>query len=143
MKLLLFCSLIDGLEDKQFEFSLQLFCIKILNNEKILYTFIFLILLLDNLFELCYNTFIIIIGRGKMVFEKIQELLAEQMNIDKAKITRKSHIINDIKADSLDVVEMLIALEDEFEISVPDEDAKDLFVIGDLADYVQQKIDKK
>ncbi len=78
-----------------------------------------------------------------MVFEKIQELLAEQMNIDKAKITRKSHIINDIKADSLDVVEMLIALEDEFEISVPDEDAKDLFVIGDLADYVQQKIDKK
>lgn len=78
-----------------------------------------------------------------MVFERIQELLAEQMNIDKAKITRESHIINDLKADSLDIVEMLIALEDEFKISVPDEDAKNLLVIGALADYVEAKIGKK
>lgn len=78
-----------------------------------------------------------------MVFERIQELLAEQMNIDKKKITKQSHLINDLKADSLDIVEMLIALEDEFKISVPDEDAKNLLVIGDLANYVEKKIAKK
>jgi len=78
-----------------------------------------------------------------MVFERIQELLAGQLNIDKKKITRESHIINDLKADSLDIVEMLIALEDEFKISVPDEDAKNLLVIGDLADYVEKKISKQ
>ena len=55
-----------------------------------------------------------------MVFEKIQELLSEQLNIDKATITRETNIIDDLKADSLDVVEMLITLEDEFAISVPD-----------------------
>jgi len=78
-----------------------------------------------------------------MVFERIQELLAEQMNIDKKKITKQSHLINDLKADSLDIVEMLIALEDEFKISVPDEDAKNLLVIGDLVAYVEKKIAKK
>jgi len=79
----------------------------------------------------------------KMVFERVQELLAEQMNIDKKKITKQSHLINDLKADSLDIVEMLIALEDEFKISVPDEDAKNLLVIGDLVAYVEKKIAKK
>ncbi len=77
-----------------------------------------------------------------MVFERIQELLAEQMNIDKEKITPQSHLINDLKADSLDMVEMLISLEDEFKISVPDEDAKNLLVLGDLAAYVEKKISK-
>ena len=75
-----------------------------------------------------------------MVFERIQELLAEQMNIDKGKITRESHLVDDLKADSLDMVEMLISLEDEFKISVPDEDAKNLLVLGDLADYVEKKM---
>lgn len=77
-----------------------------------------------------------------MVFEKIQELLAEQLNIEKEKITKETDIINDLKADSLDVVEMLIALEDEFGISVPDEDAKDLTTIGKLAEYVESKTQK-
>lgn len=77
-----------------------------------------------------------------MVFEKIQELLAQQMNISKDKITRETSIVDDLKADSLDVVEMLIALEDEFSISVPDEDAKELKNIGKLADYIESKLQK-
>ena len=74
-----------------------------------------------------------------MVFEKIQELLANQMNLDKSKITLETNIIEDLKADSLDVVEMLISLEDEFGISLPDEDAKKLTTVGKLVEYIEEK----
>ncbi len=74
-----------------------------------------------------------------MIFEKIQELLASQMNLDKSKITMETNIIEDLKADSLDVVEMLISLEDEFGISLPDEDAKKLTTVGKLVEYIEEK----
>ena len=77
-----------------------------------------------------------------MVFEKIQELLAEQLNIEKEKITKETDIINDLKADSISLMEFTLALEDEFGISVPDEDAKDLTTIGKLAEYVESKTQK-
>ena len=78
-----------------------------------------------------------------MVFERIQELLADQMNIEKEKITKTTKIVDDLKADSLDIVEMLMALEDEFAISVPDEDARGLVTVGQIAEYVESKMPKK
>ena len=78
-----------------------------------------------------------------MVFERIQELLADQMNIEKEKITKSTKIVEDLKADSLDIVEMLMALEDEFSISVPDEDARGLLTVGQIAEYVESKMPKK
>lgn len=77
-----------------------------------------------------------------MTSDKVIELLAQQLNIDKSTITRDTRIVEDLHADSLDVVEMLIALEDEFHISVPDEDAKLLTTVGALADYVDKKTQK-
>lgn len=77
-----------------------------------------------------------------MAIDRITELLAEQLNVDKSTLNKDTRIIEDLHADSLDVVEMLIALEDEFGISVPDEDAKDLNTIGKLADYVNSKVQK-
>ena len=77
-----------------------------------------------------------------MASEKVIDLLAQQLNVDKATITRDTRIVEDLHADSLDVVEMLIALEDEFHISVPDEDAKTLTTVGALMDYVDQKTKK-
>ena len=77
-----------------------------------------------------------------MTSDKIIELLAQQLNVDKSTINRDTRIVEDLHADSLDVVEMLIALEDEFKISVPDEDAKTLTTVGALADYVDKKIKK-
>lgn len=77
-----------------------------------------------------------------MVFEKVQELLAEQLNVDKEKITMETNIVDDLKADSLDVVEMLISLEDEFGISVPDADAKDLKTVQKLVEYIENKQNK-
>ena len=77
-----------------------------------------------------------------MVIDRIIELLSEQLNVGKETLNKDTRIIEDLHADSLDVVEMLIALEDEFHISVPDEDAKDLNTIGKLAEYVETKIQK-
>ncbi len=74
--------------------------------------------------------------------EKVIDLLAQQLNIDKASITAETRIVEDLHADSLDVVEMLIALEDEFKISVPDEDAKALTTVGALVNYIDQKVKK-
>ncbi|MBQ7977186.1 MAG: acyl carrier protein [Clostridia bacterium] len=78
-----------------------------------------------------------------MIYEEITELLAEQLNIDKEIITRDSRIIEDLHTDSLDMVEMLIALEDKYDITVPDEDAKNLETIGKLVDYVENKVANK
>lgn len=78
-----------------------------------------------------------------MIYDEITELLAEQLNIDKETITRDSRIIEDLHTDSLDMVEMLIALEDKYDITVPDEDAKNLDTIGKLADYIENKVANK
>ncbi len=75
-----------------------------------------------------------------MVFDEIVELLSEQLNIDKSTLTKDTRFIEDLHTDSLDMVEMLIALEDKYDISVPDEDAKGLETLGKLAEYVESKI---
>ena len=75
-----------------------------------------------------------------MVFDELVELLSEQMNVDKATLNRDTRFVEDLHTDSLDMVEMLIALEDKYNISVPDEDAKNLNTVGKLADYVEEKI---
>ncbi len=73
-----------------------------------------------------------------MVFEKVQALLADQLNIEKDKVTTESNIINDLGADSLDVVEMLMTLEEEYSISVPDDVAMELKTVGDIVKYVEE-----
>lgn len=78
-----------------------------------------------------------------MVFDEIVELLSEQLNVDKSTLTKDTRFVEDLHTDSLDMVEMLISLEDKYNISVPDEEAKDLVTIGKLADYVEEKIKKE
>ena len=75
-----------------------------------------------------------------MAFEKIQELLAQQLNIDKEKITENSEIIKDLGADSLDIVEMLMALEDKFGIEVSEEEAVNLKTVGDIVKVIDSKV---
>lgn len=73
-----------------------------------------------------------------MVFEKVQELLADALNIDdKSKITRESNIVQDLGADSLDMVELLMSLEDNFGIVVPDEVANDLVTVDAIVKYIE------
>lgn len=73
-----------------------------------------------------------------MVFTKIQELLASQLNIPKEKITMESDIINDLGADSLDVVELLMSLEEAYNITVPDEMANQLQTISAVVEFVEK-----
>ena len=70
------------------------------------------------------------------MFEKIAALIAEQLGIDVETIKPESRLIEDLKADSLDVVEMIMSMEDEFDIQIPDEDLVTLKTIQDAVDYV-------
>jgi len=72
-----------------------------------------------------------------MIFNRIKALMANQLNISQDKITMDSNIINDLGADSLDVVEMLMILEEEYGIEVPDEVAVELKTVGAIVDYVE------
>ena len=72
-----------------------------------------------------------------MVFEKIKETLISQFEADPEKITRDTDIINDLGADSLDLVELIMALEDEYKISVTDESIYEHKTVGEIADYIE------
>ena len=77
-----------------------------------------------------------------MSFEKVKKLLAEQLNINADTITLKSKVIEDLGADSLDVVEMLMVLEDEFNITVSDEESLQLKTVGDIVKIIDDKTKK-
>ena len=70
-----------------------------------------------------------------MVFEKIKKILAEQLDVDAEEMTVDTKIADDLGADSLDVVELLMSIEDEFEVEIPDEEIENLKTIGDGAFY--------
>lgn len=72
-----------------------------------------------------------------MVFEKVKSLLADQLNVSEESITLESDIINDLGADSLDVVELLMGLEEYYGITVPDEVANTLQTVGSIVKYVE------
>ena len=71
-----------------------------------------------------------------MVFEKIRALLSEQLDIEEDDITMESKLAEDLGADSLDVVDLIMAIEDEFEVEVLDEDIEKVVTVGDIVNYV-------
>ena len=75
-----------------------------------------------------------------MVLDKIKDMLEKQLGIDKSKITEGSDIIKDIGADSLDIVEFLMDAENEWGITIEEEDVKDLHTIGDVVKYIESRI---
>ena len=75
-----------------------------------------------------------------MTFEKIREIIMEQLSGPESAVTMDTHLMKDLKADSLDAVEIIMAIEDEFEIEIPDEDAEKFQTVGDLVRYVEDKI---
>lgn len=72
-----------------------------------------------------------------MIFEKVQEKVAEQLGIEADEVLMESSFIDDLGADSLDIVELLMALEEEFDIEIPDEEAEKLSTVGDVVDYIK------
>ena len=75
-----------------------------------------------------------------MVFEKMKKILAEQLDADADSITLETDIQDDLGADSLDVVEMLMCIEDEFEIEIPDEKIESLKTVGQVVEYIQENM---
>lgn len=75
-----------------------------------------------------------------MAFEKIKEIIVEQLGVDESAVTMETHLMKDLEADSLDAVEIIMAIEDEFEIEVPDEDAEKFQSIGDIVKFVEETI---
>ena len=76
-----------------------------------------------------------------MVFEKIKAVIVEQLDVsEEVEITLETSMMKDLEADSLDAVEIMMALEDEFEIEIPDEDAENFKTIGDIVKFVESKI---
>ena len=72
------------------------------------------------------------------MLEKIQEMLAEALNLSVDKVTSDAKIVDDLGADSLDVVELLSRLEDEFGITIPDEDVENLVTVSDVAAEIEK-----
>ena len=75
-----------------------------------------------------------------MVLDKIKDMIEKQLGIDKSKITEDSDIIKDIGADSLDIVEFLMDAENEWGITIEEEDVKNLHTIGDVVKYIESRI---
>lgn len=72
-----------------------------------------------------------------MIFDKIKTILAEQLDVDVDNLTAETDIAKDLNADSLDVVELLMSIEDEFGIEIPDEEIENLKTIGALTEYIE------
>ena len=72
----------------------------------------------------------------KAIENKVIDIISEQMGADKAEIVRETSFINDLNADSLDTVELVMEFEDEFDMSIPDEEAEKIQTVGAAIDYI-------
>jgi acyl carrier protein len=77
---------------------------------------------------------------GETVTEKVREIVASQLGVEESEVTPEASILDDLGADSLDVVELVMALEEEFDLEVPDEDVETLRTIGDVARYIAERV---
>ena len=73
-----------------------------------------------------------------MVFDKVREILCDQLDLDESAVNEESSIVEDLGADSLDSVDIILALEDEFDIQIPDEETENIKTVGDLCNYVEK-----
>lgn len=73
-----------------------------------------------------------------MVLEKVKEILCEQFDVEEDAITPDSNLADDLGADSLDVVDLLMSIEDEFEVEVPDSEVENLRTVGALVKYIEE-----
>ena len=74
---------------------------------------------------------------------KVIEIISEQMGVDKSEITRDTSFINDLNADSLDTVELVMEFEDEFDTTIPDEEAEKIQTVGAAIDYIAKVMQSK
>jgi acyl carrier protein len=76
-------------------------------------------------------------GGECMVFEKVKKIIVEQLGVEEDDIAMESSFIDDLGADSLDIVELIMALEEEFDLEIPDADAEKIATVGDAVDFIK------
>ena len=72
-----------------------------------------------------------------MILDRVKKVIADQLGLDVNEITMESSFVDDLGADSLDIVELIMALEEDFEIEIPDEDAEKITSVGNIVDYIK------
>ncbi|MTI67568.1 MAG: acyl carrier protein [Firmicutes bacterium] len=72
-----------------------------------------------------------------MIFDKLKEIISEQLEVEEDEITMEASFQDDLDADSLDVVELIMALEDEFDLEIPDEEAEKISKVKDAVNYIE------
>ncbi|MBR2241201.1 MAG: acyl carrier protein [Clostridia bacterium] len=74
------------------------------------------------------------------VFEKVKNIIVEQLGATESSVTMEASFIDDLGADSLDIVELIMALEEEFDTEIPDADAEKVVTVGDVVEYIKEHI---
>ena len=74
------------------------------------------------------------------VFDKVKEIIVEQLGVAENAVAQEASFIDDLGADSLDIVEQIMALEEEFDIEIPDADAEKVVTVGDVVDYIKDNV---
>ena len=72
------------------------------------------------------------------IFEKVKEIIVEQLGVAENTVTLEASFIDDLGADSLDIVELVMAIEEEFDMEIPDEDAEKVVSVGDVVEYIKE-----
>ena len=76
-----------------------------------------------------------------MVFEKVRQIITEQLGIDEKEVTLESAFIEDLGADSLDIVELIMAMESEFDMEIEDDEVEDISTVEDVVNYIKENAD--
>lgn len=71
------------------------------------------------------------------LFDRVKDIIVDQLGVDEDTVTMEASFIDDLGADSLDIVELVMALEEEFEMEIPDEDAEKIATVGDAVEYIK------
>ncbi len=72
-----------------------------------------------------------------MIFDKVKEIIADKLSLDVEEIALESSFVDDLGADSLDIVELIMALEDEFDLEIPDEEVENITTVADVVEYIK------
>ena len=75
-----------------------------------------------------------------MVFEKVRQIICDQLDLEEDVVTMEANILEDLGADSLDIVDLVMSLEEEFDIEIPDEQVENIKIVGDIVKYIEAEV---
>ena len=77
-----------------------------------------------------------------MVFDKIKDIIVEQLDVEEDAVTMEASITDDLGADSLDVVDLVMSIEESFDVEIPDEEVENIKTVGDIGKYIENKVEE-